>query len=185
MAKDATKTLVAADGVLYVGPTTADAPTDADSAVDTDFVDLGGFFRDGLGLTPGREQNDFRFFGSFFTDRSIVTARTLEFTVTLAEFVDDAVMLAFDGGQVTGGPDEWEYVPPDPRDINEKSIVLDLFDGDKIHRWYFPRVSVSNVGQIAFQNEDVTGFPLTFKVLQPTSGDPFQLFVKDSGFSAT
>jgi hypothetical protein len=186
MPKDATKAFVAADGTLYVGPTDAAAPTTATSTPDTDFVDMGGFDRDNLGLTPSRDENDYRFFGSFFPDLTIVTARGLQFTVTLAELTADALSLAFDGGDVTGSAGDWTYTPPDPRDINEKSVILDLFYGDKTHRWYFPRVKVSDVGQIAFQNENPTLVPLTFTVLQPASGDAFEMFTDDdTGFSST
>lgn len=170
MSGDARNVFVAAEGVLYVADTSAAAPTDAETPVGGDFTDVGGFGKDGLGIRPSMETSPFRFFGSFFDDLLLVTSRGLQLTVTLYEWNQESVKLAFDGGEVTGSGDSWAYTPPTPRSINEKSVILDLFYGDKIHRWYFPRVRVSEVGDISFTNETPNPIPLTFTVLQSNIG---------------
>lgn len=180
MTKEPDNLFVPADGQFYIGPTTALAPTDAITPPDADFVDMGGFDRNNLGLTPGREETDYRFFGSFYPDLTTVTARTKQLTITLAETTAEALMQAFDGGTVTpgSGPDEWIYDPPDPREIAEKALILDLFYGDKIRRWYYRRAKVSAVDQIVLQNENPMLLPLTWSILNPGGGlGPFRVFV--------
>lgn len=174
MPRDPGNMFVAGDGTLYIGPTSAAAPTAFDSEPDAGFADMGGFAKENVGLTPSFTTTDLFMFGELFPVRTIITGQGIEFTITLLEATDDALIAAFAGGDVDGNG---TFTPPEPQDIEEVSIILDVFDGAKAERWYMPRCQITDVGQITMANDAAEPFPLTYKMLRPSGGvKPFYRF---------
>jgi hypothetical protein len=185
MALDADEVVIGSNGRVYVAPVGTTGPTDIATALNASFVDLGYASEDGVSFTPSLDTNEIRAWQSFYPVRRAVTSRSFEIGVTLLQWNTESLQLAFGGGSVAVNTGISTYTPPDPEDLDYRAMVVTWQDGDKDYRMHFPKVLVTDVGDITIQRSDPAGIELTFAVEATDGTNPFTLISDDPAIVAS
>lgn len=183
---DASETLVAAGGQVYVAPVGTTLPADVDASLNAAFVGLGYTSDDGVSFSVARETTDFGAWQSFDPIRSVLASREIQATFQLLQWNEDTVPLAFGGGAVAGTTGSWSYDAPSPEDgIDERALILEAVDGDSVTRLLFARGVVIDAVEAQFNRTNMSALPITFKALAPTDGNPiYRILSNAEGFEA-
>lgn len=187
MPNNSNNVVVAADGKVYVGPTTATPPTNVAGAIVItagNFSELGFVSEEGATFTEGKDITDIAAWQSFYPIRKLVTGRTVEISFAVREFNKRAVEFAL-GGTVTTNGAEWKYTPPSPSALGLKSLVLEWTDGIKVYRLYVPQGIVSEAVESTLSRTAAADLPITFSAIDPGTGSSiYTLFTNDVAFSS-
>lgn len=181
MALTSSNVRVAVTGAVYVGPTTADAPTTPTSALDVDFVDLGYISEDGVTEERERDTEDIKGHNGVIV-RTVVTEASATFTMTLIETKKEVIEL-FYGSAVTSTVG-YGHISVDPAETGgRKSFVIDTVDGSENIRTYIPEGEVVEVGEVARKVDEPLAYEITIKAYPATSlsGDAFKTFYSAFG----
>lgn len=188
MPVDADEIVVGANGNVYVAPVGTAGPTDTSTALNAAFIDLGYVSDDGIDITPGMDSADINAWQSFYPVRRIVTARTLEVGLTLLQWNEHSIKLAFGGGTVatTGTSPNfvYTYTPPSPDQIDYRAMVVQWADGTKDYRLHIPKVLVTDTSSLSLNRTDPAGLSLTFSAQGTDGASAFTLITDDPAFAA-
>lgn len=155
MANNAENVVVGITGQVYVGATSATAPTSSTSTL-TGFTDLGYVSADGVTVTSDKSTNQIRAWQNADLVREIVTEGTLTYEFMLLETTEAAIEAYF-GGTLVGG--KIEIVPNATG--GRKSFVIDIVDGAKAIRHYVPTGEILSVEAQQIQNGEAVGYGMT------------------------
>lgn len=155
MANNAENVVVGITGSVYVGPTTATAPTSSTATL-TGFTDLGYVSSDGVTFTTDKSTNQIRAWQNADLVREVVTEGTVTYAFMLLETTEAAIEAYF-GGTMTGGKIELNPVNTGGR----KSFVIDVIDGVKAIRHYVPSGEILSVEAQQIQNGEAVGYGMT------------------------
>lgn len=182
---DAAEVVVGANGQVYVSPTDTPGPTDSTGALDADFIELGFVSEDGATVTDSKDVENIGAWQSFYAIRRIITGREFTVAFALRQWNGDTVTLAFGGGEVTeNATGEFEYAPPEPETLDERSLVLDWQDGTRNFRLYVPRGIVSDNVETNITRASAADLPINFAALPlDTETAIFSLFTDDPAFA--
>lgn len=150
---------VAVTGAIYMGPTTADAPTGAAAALDSDFADLGYFGEDGVTEGRSRETTDIKGHNGAVV-RTLVTEGKVTFKCVLIETKKVTVELYY-ATTVTQTVTEGHFDVDPTETGGRRSFVIDSIDGDEVERTYIPEGELTEVGDRSRKNSDATGYDVT------------------------
>lgn len=164
-------------GVLFSADLGTTMPTDAEVALDADFLanDHGAIGEDGFSVSPTRSSKDIKMFGGgVFIDVQDEYTETVK--IVLLEEDNDAVIkstfgdanLTVTAANPTDGTKRTIYHTDDPLPI--KSWVVQAKSGDKRKRFAIEKARVSEVAEIKNQHSDVTRSELTLKVFKGSNG---------------
>jgi len=182
---DATESFVGGNGQMSVAPIGTALPTTTLGALNAAFVGLGYLTEDGPTFTVGKETTDFPAWQSFDPIRSAVTGREITVAGVLQQWNEDTVPLAFGGGVISGTTPNFKYTPPEPEDgVDERSLVLDINDGDVHVRIVFPRGYATEAVETQFQRGATSVLPITFKALKPDVGSIYSIYSDSPAFTA-
>jgi hypothetical protein len=187
MATDADEIVVGANGSVHVAPVGTAGPADIETALNASFIDLGFVSDDGIEITPGMDSADINAWQSFYPVRRIVTGRTLEIGLTLLQWNEDSIALAFGGGSVSttaGPPAYYTYTPPSPDEIDYRAMVIEWQDDTKTYRLHIPKVLVTDTSSLSLNRTDPAGLALTFSAQGTDGADVFTLITDDPAFAA-
>lgn len=158
MALDASKVDVAVTGTVSYAPVGSTAPTDATTALDAAFKDVGYISEDGVSEVRDRTVNNIVAWQASRVVRAVVTEASISVTFTMIESNPNSLEL-FYGSAVdpTGGG-----VEIDPQNTGgRRSLVVDYVDGAKFVRLYLPECEVTSVGEVALTNGEAVGYNVT------------------------
>jgi len=155
MANVAENVVVGITGSVYVGPTTATAPTSSTATL-TGFTDLGYVSSDGVTFTTDKSTNQIRAWQNADLVREVVTEGTVTYSFMLLESTQAAIEAYF-GGTMTAGKIELNPVNTGGR----KSFVIDVIDGAKAIRHYVPSGEILSVEAQQIQNGEAVGYGMT------------------------
>jgi hypothetical protein len=184
---DAANVVIGANGALWVGETDVTAPSDVSTdmeSVDSGWQDLGFVSEAGANFTDTKTVLEVMAWQSLFVIARRITARNLELAFAAREWNGNTVRLAFGGGDITDlGGGEFSYSPPDPEDIDERSMVLEWQDGDKHYRLYVPVGMVTSNTQTTLARTAPSDLPITFSATNDGTEDIYTLFTDDPAFA--
>lgn len=177
MANDADNVVVAANGLVALAPAGTTLPTDATTALDVAFVEVGYVSEDGVTFTPSLEVESIMAWQSLSPIRTLLLAYEIEASLGLMEWTEQNLLLAFGGGQFTdNGDDTWDFLLPIPGERAAYSMVIHGDDGDYDYRIVLDHVELQDTGDITFQKGDASVFPVTVKALAGASGRPGAIY---------
>lgn len=172
--------LVGAGGSVFVGPVGAVLPTDLATALDPSFADLGFISEDGITLSASTDVTDIAAFQSLLPVRKIVTGRNFDLSLTLREWQEQTLLLAFGGGEVSEpSAGIYRYDPPTAGDaLYERAMVVEWRDGAKNYRLVINRGTVSEAVETSITRTSAADLPITFSVLDD-DGETYYLLSDD------
>lgn len=177
MPQSAAQVRILPAGDVSIGPTTATAPTDAETPLDADFLKYGYIDEAGPGFTPGLTTFNIPAWQGIFPVVIGVSERSEEINFTLLQMTEEALSLAHGGGTWSGASGSRSYSAPTDLVLDPRSMVLDATDGTDSIRFYWPRVQITSVGRISFTKTGAATLPLTFQVsVVDADTPPLQIF---------
>lgn len=152
---DSNNVRVAVTGAVYVGPTTAAAPTTSGSAL-TGFTDLGWISADGITETIDKTTNQIRAWQGGALVREVISEGTYSVSLTFIETNQEVLELYFGSSIVDG------VLVGDPTQSGgRKSFVMDIVDGSVVERTYIPAGEITSVGERTLASGDAVGYTVT------------------------
>jgi hypothetical protein len=168
MALDSDNVRVAVTGAVYVGPTSATAPSSSASTL-TGFTDLGYVSSDGITETIDKTTSQIRAWQNGALVREVVSEGTYSVTLTFIETNQDVLELYF-GSAVTDGE-----IDGDPTSSGgRKSFVMDVVDGTIVERTYIPAGEITAVGERTLASGEAVGYNVTITAYADTSNVTFK-----------
>lgn len=178
MAQDSAELFVAGSGNIYAAPFGTTLPNDFEDILDASFVDLGYLTEDGYRFVPDIEKTDLYGWQSSSPLRTVITKRSITLSLDFMQSNEDVVQLYFGGGDFTGSV----YTPPEASDVDERSIVADVFDGERQWRFWFSKMVVSATREVGFTRATNAVWGIDLTALKVDASTP--LFGFDSGGDA-
>jgi hypothetical protein len=155
MALSAENVVVGITGKVYVGATSATAPTASTSTL-TGFSELGYVSADGIEFATDKSTNQIRAWQNSDLVREVVTEGTVTYKFTLLETNQD-VIEAYFGSTMVDGKIALNPVATGGR----KSFVLDVVDGAKAIRHYVPAGEILAIEAQTFVNGEAIAYGVT------------------------
>ena len=172
MALTAENVNVGTTGAIYVGATSATAPTSAIATL-TGFTDLGYVSSDGVTETRDRSTNQIRAWQNSDLVREVVTEATATFSATLLETTAEVLESYY--GAVIDPLDGSIEVNPGTTG-GTRSFVIDLVDGTDVIRTYIPAGEILSIGEQVYQNGEAVGYDVTITAYVSAAGYSFKKF---------
>jgi hypothetical protein len=180
MARLATNIRGGFDGHIYVGLAGATAPVNPSVAWDVDeFDEMGWISDDGVSGARGRDTNEVFAMGA--TNAPVwsrITSQESTLEVTLMETTAKVAALFY--GQSTGAMTSTAAAGGVPQFLTmieqaitsptEYALGIDLTDGTFLYRRYYPRVTVTETGDLNWNSNDPLLYPITFKAMIGSDG---------------
>jgi hypothetical protein len=185
MANDADEIVVGGNGKVWIGALGAALPT-SPTTTPVGFVDLGYLSEDGLSPRDSKTFESISVWQSLYPVRRIATERDFLVAFVLRQWNRVTVPLAFGGGDVAEtGPDTniYRYSPPDPEDLDERSMLCDWVDGTRHYRIVIPRGMVTENAESNILRTGAADLPITFSVNGQDGVDPWYLLTDDPAFA--
>ena len=177
MPNTASAVKVGVTGSVWVGPTSATAPTSATTTL-TGFTELGYVSPDGLEEARDRSTNQIRAWQNGDLIREVVTESTATFKFMLME-TTKAVIELFYGGTVSGsGASSAIDVNPSATG-GKKSFVFNVVDGASVQRTYVATGEVLAVEPVKGANGEVIGYGVTVTAYPDSTGKAYTKFSSD------
>ena len=170
---DSDNVRVAVTGAVYVGPTTASAPTSSSTTL-TGFTDLGYVSADGITETIDKTTSQIRAWQGGALVREVVSEGTYSVTLTFIETKLEVLELYF-GSTITGGELDGDPTASGGR----KSFVMDIVDGSIIERTYIPAGEVTAVGERTLASGEAVGYNVTITAYADTDNVTFKKFFSE------
>lgn len=172
-------------GALYKAPLGSTAPTDATTALDAAFQNLGYVSDDGISENWEDSVDDIVAWQNATTVRSTTTESTLSLELMLIE-TKGIVLEMFHRGStmVEVAPDNFQ-LDVKPIVADPSNWVLDVVDGTKLIRLYIGNGEVVERGEVMYANGEAAGYPITLRGFPDTNGNILQKFSNDVAWSAS
>lgn len=168
-------------GAIYRAPlsSTPTLPTDATTALGTEFKALGYVSDDGLTNTNSPDSETIKAWGGD-TVLTIQTEKPDEFQLTLIEVLNTDVLTAVYGSSnVTGSLTAGITVKANADEPEEAAWVIDMvMRGGVLKRIVIPDGKVTEIGDIEYTDEDAVGYELTVQAMPDASGQTHYEYIQ-------
>ena len=161
---------------IWMAPVGTSAPTDATSALAADWSTLGYLSEDGVTLSQSTNSEDIYPWQGRSPVRTMITERNLALEFSMFEFNEQNLQLYFGMEQATQGTaDSWSLNVVSNAPAQIYSFVIDVADLDVKVRYYIPRGSLSDAGDLEITDSGVMALPVTLKTLD-SAGELMEIF---------
>lgn len=172
-------------GAIYRAPIGTTIPTDATTALDGAFVNMGFVSEDGVTNSNSPESDELKAWGGD-TVLNLQTAKPDTFKYTLIEALNTEVLKhVYGDDNVTGTLSTGITIKANSEDQEEQIIVIEMaLKGDVLKRIVIPDGKVTEVGDIVYQDGGAVGYETTLTALPDSSGNTHYEYIKSSTVSA-
>jgi hypothetical protein len=162
----------AVSGGVYRAPLNSTLPTDATTALDAAFVNLGYASEDGVVNENTPESDDIKAWGGD-TVLSLQTEKNDTFQVTLIEVLDVNVLSAVYGsGNVTGTLATGITVSANGDEADEAIWCFEMVLRDgALKRIVIPDAKITEIGEITYTDDEAVGYEITLTAYPDASGN--------------
>ena len=148
-------------GAIYRAPLGTTLPTDATTALDAAFKNLGYVSEDGLVNTNTASTETIKAWGGDVVAMPL-TEKPDTFQATFIEAVNSDVLKATYGDDnVSGAIATGITIRANSKELPKSAWVVDMILGDNLKRIVIARGQVTEVGDIEYKDDSLIGYPLT------------------------
>jgi hypothetical protein len=170
---------VGVTGAIYIAPSGTTLPTDATSALDAAFEELGFMDESGVVETQGESITNIKAWQNSAVVRKILTEHDLTYAFTALE--TNPVVLDAYYGNYTDGPDgvveiRGEVAP-------NVCWVIDVIDGDEETRIVVPDGQITQRGAVTYGATDAVKYPMTLTAFPDASSVKAYIYYNTVGAS--
>lgn len=184
MALDATKARVGITGAIYKAPLGSPAPTDATSALNVAYLDLGYISNDGIEEAWDDSVTRFTAWQNATVIRSATTDSVGTMKFTMLETKKTTLQTFYRGSTVTVPSAGIYKLSVKPATADPSAWVLDVVDGAKLIRTYIGNGEITERGSIMWQNGEMVMYPVTMTFYPDANGDLQVKYSNDSAWAA-
>ena len=161
---------------IWLAPIGNSAPTDATTALPVDWSTLDYLSEDGVTLSESTNSEDIYPWQGRSPVRTMITERNLAMEFSMFEFNEQNLQLYFGMEQAAQGTaDSWSLNVVSNAPAQIYSFVIDVADLDVKVRYYIPRGSLSDAGDLEITDSGVMALPVTLKTLD-AAGELMEIF---------
>lgn len=166
-------------GAIWRAPLGSVLPTDATSALDAAFVNLGYVDEAGVTNSNSPESDNVKAWGGDNV-ASIQTAKPDSFKYKLIESLNADVLKAVYGtDNVTEDLNGEIKITANASDQEEACWVIEMImKGSKVRRIVIPDGKISEVGDIVYKDDECIGYDLTVLAVPDTDGNTHYEYIK-------
>ena len=166
-------------GGIYIAPAGTTLPTDAKTALSSDFLALGYVSEDGVVNSNSPESENIKAWGGDNV-LTIMTSREDTFTFTLIEVMNINVLkLVYGDDNVSGALSTGITVTANNGELESHVIVIDtILKGGVMQRTVIPAGTVSEVGDITYKDDEAVGFKTTVSCEADASGNTHYTYIQ-------
>ena len=168
-------------GAIWRAPLGSTLPTDADSALDAAFKDLGFVSQDGVSNGSNLDTSVVKAWGGKAV-LLINNGKEDTFAFTLIETINsDAKKAVYGTSNVTGDLDSGMTTKVNSDDPEEACWVIEVRQrGGVLHRIVIPDAQLSDLGDIVYKDDEVVGYEMTITALEDSAGQTHYEYDKKS-----
>ena len=168
-------------GAVSVAPLATALPTDATTALNVAFKNLGYISEDGLTNENTPETDNVKAWGG---DTVLITPseKTDTFTFTLIEVLNvDVLKFVYGDDNVTGTLADGITVKANAEEAEDREIVIDMvLRNGALKRVVIPLGRISEIGEISYIDEDAVGYEVTVTAAPDANGNTHYEYIKAS-----
>lgn len=158
-------------GAVSVAATGTTLPTDATTALNAAFKNLGYVSEDGMTRALTRESDNIKAWGGD-TVLAIQTEFGETFQFRLIESLNIEVKkVVFGDDNVTGTLAAGITTTVNSKELAEHAWVIDMVTRDAVTRIVIPNGKVTEIGEITYSDSDVIGYDITVTAFPDTTGN--------------
>lgn len=167
-------------GAIFWAPLGTELPTDATTALNKEFANLGYISEDGVVNSNSPESDDIKAWGGS-TVLTTQTGKTDTFQFTLIEALSVAPLrLVYGVANVTGDLSTGITIKANDTQQDSGCLVIDMImRGGVLKRIVLPSAAVSEVGDISYTDSDAVGYQTTLTASPDTTGNTHYEYIVD------
>lgn len=167
-------------GAIFWAPLGTELPTDAKTALNAAFANLGYISEDGVVNSNSPESDDIKAWGGS-TVLTTQTGKTDTFQFTLIEALSVAPLrLVYGAANVTGDLSTGITIKANDTQQDSGCLVIDMImRGGVLKRIVLPSAAVSEVGDISYTDSDAVGYQTTMTASPDTKGNTHYEYIVD------
>jgi len=172
-------------GAVFRAPLGSTLPVDASSSLDAAFKELGYVSEDGVTNNNTPDSDNIKAWGGA-TVLVVQNEKTDEWTLTLIESLNENVLKTVYGDSKVTVSGTNITVQATADQLADACYVIDMsLKGSAIKRVVIPDGAISEVGEIAYKDDEPIGYEITINALPNASGINHYEYIKLGSSSST
>lgn len=159
-----------AGGAIFWAPSGTDAPTDASTALGSEFQGVGYVSEDGLTEKESRTYEKHKAWGGD-TVASSQTEYAKSYSFKMIETNEATMKARYGSANVTAASGEVSKVRHNSAELDEGVWVVEMVIAGKIVRKVMPRAKIEEIGDITYADGSLVAYEVTLGLLPDASGD--------------
>jgi len=165
-------------GAVFRAPAGTALPTDASTALDTAYVELGFVSDDGISNANSAETDDVYAWGGTPV-LNVQNEKSDEWTMTLIESLNPNVLKTVYGEENVTVSGSAITVKSTASQLAESVYVIDMaLKGGALKRVVIPVGALSEVGEIVYKDDEPIGYEITIKAMDDGNGVTHYEYIK-------